>query len=604
MCGVPDTTTARYLARYTRPLVVAGGLAVAGTVIDLAKPWPLLLVVDHAIGGRPLGQPWAPLLAPVAASPAGLAGLAGLLVVGLAVAGAVVGYLATYLSDAGAERVGADIRADLHARLLTLSLGFHVRHRTGDLATRLTGDVGRVQDALVAWLTNLLPEGVTLVGMAVVLWAIDPALALTSLLVVPPLGLVIADRRRRLRAAQRDYRDRQGELAAGATETIRNVGLVQALCGETHAQRVFGARNVAMARSGLAVSDLNARYEPTADVVLAAGTALVLWVGVGQVLSGRMTIGLLVVSLSYVAGLYLPIRSLTRLTSILGKGAASRDRLAEVLASDDRLPDLPGAPALPAPRREIALRGVRFAYPGGRPVLRGVDLAIPAGRMLCVVGPTGVGKSTLLSLLVRLQDPTSGNVEVDGEDLRSFGLRSVRELMALVPQEPALFDGSLLDNVALGRPEASQADLLEAAHLGLLDDVAAGLPDGYASPIGENGSRLSGGQRRCVAIARALVRDAAVLLLDEPTSGLDLESERRILAVIERAAGSRTVVVVTHRLALSERADVVAVLADGRIVEEGPPAELRRRGGHYARLWTASLDSSAAADQRLSLQRR
>src|SRR5215471_3741303 len=603
---MPAATTMPHLARYARPLGIAGGLAVAGTIIDLATPWPLLLVVDHAIGRRPLGQPWASLLGPVAASPMGLAAVAGALVVGLAAAAAVVGYLATYLSDAGAERVGADLRAELHARLLTLSLGFHHRQRTGDLAARLTGDVGRVQDALVAWLTNLVPEGLTLVGMAVVLWIIDPPLALASLLVIPPLGLVIADRRRRLRVAQRDYRDRQGALAARVTETMRNVGLVQALGWEPHAQRAFGERNLAMTRSGLEVSDLNARYEPTADVVLAAGTALVLWIGVGQVVAGRMTIGLLVVVLSYVAGLYLPIRSLTRLTSILGKGAASRDRLVEVLASDDRLPDPPGAPAMPAPRREIAFRGVSFAYDTGRQVLRDLDLRIPAGRMLCVVGPTGAGKSTLLSLLVRLQDPSAGWVEVDGRDLRSFGLRSVRERVALVPQEPAIFDGSLLDNIALGRPDATEADLLEAANLALLDDVAAGLPDGYRSPVGEGGSMLSGGQRRCVAIARALVRDAAVLLLDEPTSGLDLLSERRILDVIGRASRSRTVVVVTHRLALSARADVVAVLAGGRIVEEGPPGELRRRDGHYAHLWAASLDASAAtADSPdTSLQRR
>jgi ABC-type multidrug transport system fused ATPase/permease subunit len=239
-------------------------------------------------------------------------------------------------------------------------------------------------------------------------------------------------------------------------------------------------------------------------------------------------------------------------------------------------------------------------------VLRDLDLRIPAGRMLCVVGPTGVGKSTLLSLLVRLQDPTGGCVEVDGQDLRTFALRSVRERVALVPQEPAIFDGSLLENIALGRPDAAEADLLEAAHLALLDDVAAVLPDGYRSPVGEGGGMLSGGQRRCVAIARALVREAAVLLLDEPTSGLDLLSERRILDVLGRVARSRTVVVVTHRLALSALADVVAVLVGGRIVEEGPPGELRHRDGHYARLWAASLDASAAtADaQHTPLQRR
>src|SRR5262252_2557239 len=197
--------------------------------MDLARPWPLLLAIDHAIGRQPLGEPWAGWLSPVPGGRAGLAAVAALAILALALARALVAYLAMYLSDASAERIGADLRAVLHARLLRLSLAFHHRQRTGDLAARLTGDVGRVQDALVAWLTNLVPEGLTLVGMAVVLWIIDPPLALASLLVIPPLGLVIADRRRRLRVAQRDYRDRQGALAAGVTETMRNVGLVQAL---------------------------------------------------------------------------------------------------------------------------------------------------------------------------------------------------------------------------------------------------------------------------------------------------------------------------------------------------------------------------------------
>jgi len=260
------------------------------------------------------------------------------------------------------------------------------------------------------------------------------------------------------------------------------------------------------------------------------------------------------------------------LASVLGRGLASGERVVELLGSDETPPETEEAPVLPSPREAIVFRGVSFRYVPGQPVLNELDLRIPAGSTLCIVGPSGAGKSTLLSLLVRFYDPHEGIVEVDGADLRSFDLPSVRERIALIPQDPALFDGSLLENIALGRPNASQTDLMEAARLALVDDFARGLPGGYHSQVGEGGAMLSAGQRRCVTLARALVRQAPILLLDDPTAGLDVESEAHLLAALRHAPGTRTVVMVTQRMSAGSEADRVVALRDGRIVEAMPVA--------------------------------
>jgi len=563
-----------YLWRRSGRLRLAAGLAVAGAGIDLARPWPLVLVVDNVVDRRPPGQPWATLLAPVGYSALGLALAAGLALMSLALAGALVSFLGSYLADASAEQIGGDLRADLHTRLLSLSLDFHDHQRAGELAARLTNDVSRVQEALAATVTNVLPHSVTLIGTALVLLAINPALALACLPVVTAGTLVVADMRQRLVVAHVEQRDRLGDTLARAVEVMRNVRLVQALAYKPGVERSFRARNLDVVRSGLRVAELTVRHEPTAGIIVAAGATLVLWIGAYAVLAGRMTVGVLVVVLWYVMALNVPARSLTWLTSVLGRGLASWERVAEIVGDDhETASEADQAPILPSPREAIVLRGVSFRYFPSQPVLNELDLRIPATGTLCIVGPTGAGKSTLLSLLLRFYDPQEGAIEVDGVDLRSFDLQSVRERIALIPQDPALFDGSLLENIAIGRPNASQTELMEAARQALVDDFAQALPEGYHSRVGEGGTPLSAGQRRCVALARALVRQAPILLLDDPTAGLDAESESRLLAAIRRAPGTRTVIMVTQRLTAASEADRVVAIRDGRIVEATPPAQ-------------------------------
>ena len=552
------------------------------TLLDLARPWPLKLAVDNAIGGRPLEGPLAFL---DQLGPAGLAAVAALGGIALVGIGALVGYLITYLTSATAERVGADLRESLFGRLLHLGLPFHDRHRSGDLVTRLTGDVARVEDSMVAWFTVLVPEVLTLVGMVVVVLAVDLTLGLAALAVAPPLALVVALRRRRIRVAQRTSRDADAALAGEATEVLRNVRVVQAFTREPEAQGRFRGRSRGAVRAALGAMDLEARWSPVADLLLAAGGGLVLWLGVTAVAGGRMTLGTLLVVLAYLSSLYGPIRALARLARTLARGAASRERILEVLDSGEVVPEAPDPIPASPPRRGIALRGVWFAYAEGAPVLRHLDLEVAAGERVCVVGPTGAGKSTLLALLLRFYDPDGGAIELDGVDLRRLELASLRRQIALVPQDPWMLDGTVAGNLAFGRPGATTGELEAAARATLVDELVQKLPDGWDTQVGEGGVRLSGGQRRRVALARAILRDASVLLLDEPTSGLDAASERAVLDALDRAAEGRTVLAVSHRLGLAARADRVVVLDGGRVVEQGPPAELLAAGGAYARLW-------------------
>jgi ATP-binding cassette subfamily B protein len=571
-----------FLQPYRGSLSLATGLILVETLIDLARPWPLKLAVDNAIGGQPLGGGLAVLNQ---LGPAGLAAVAVGVGIGLVGVGALVGYLITYLTSATAERVGADLREAVFGRMLGLGLPFHDRHRSGDLVTRLTGDVARVEDSMVAWFTVLVPEVLTLAGMVVVVLAVDLTLGLAALAVVPPLALVVAMRRRRIRVAQRVSRDADAALASEATEVLRNVRVVQAFTREDEAGGYFSGRSRGAVRAALGAMDLEARWSPVADLLLAAGGGLVLWLGVAAVTSGRMTLGTLLVVLAYLSSLYGPIRALARLARTLARGAASRERVLEVLDSGEVVPEAAEPLAAAPPRRGLALRGVWFGYVEGAAVLRHLDLEVAAGERVCVVGPTGAGKSTLLALLLRFYDPDAGAVELDGTDLRDLDLASLRRQLALVPQDPWMLDGTVADNVRFGRPGATREEFEAAARATRVDELVERLPDGWETQIGEGGVRLSGGQRRRVALARAILRDASVLLLDEPTSGLDAASEQAVLDALDHAAEGRTVLSVSHRLSLAARADRVVVLDGGRVVEQGPPGGLLAAGGAYARLW-------------------
>jgi ABC-type multidrug transport system fused ATPase/permease subunit len=526
------------------PLAAGAGLAVLEVGVSLARPWPLAFAIDDVIGAP---SPNLVLLVLAGLATVALSAIAGLLDMG-----------ATMCTERAAERVGADLRAKVFDHTLTLSLRWHDRLRSGELVSRLTTDVGRLLDAIVALTVTLVPEIVLLASVLVVLVLFDPTLALVGLAVVPVLAVLAIRQRRKVRAVQQDARTESGRLAATTTDLLRNVRAVQAFGRGDRAAQVFGGRNRALLDVELRAVDTSARWTPLADVVLAVGAGLVLIVGGRQVIAGQLSTGELLVVMSYLGSLYSPVRSLTRLSSVLAKAGASAVRVREVLDCVDAVPD----PLYPVPApllvHEVRFDRVTFGY--DHPVLSAFDLRIGVGETVALIGPSGAGKSTILHLLLRLYDVNGGAVRIDGVDVRACLQRHLRSRIAFVPQDPWLLDGTLAENIAFGSATATRAEVLAAGRAALVDEFAGRLPQGYDTPLGEGGARLSGGQRRRVALARAAVSDAPLVLLDEPTASLDPESADSIMRAIRGATARRTVLLVTHDRDLAAIADRVVEL--------------------------------------------
>ncbi|GAA1877458.1 ABC transporter ATP-binding protein [Lapillicoccus jejuensis] len=535
-------------------LVVLRGLAV------LARPWPLAIAVDAALEpthrplplglDRPLGG--LPPLGVVL-----LAALAGVLV---SVAVGALDLAVDLTAESAAERLGADLRRDAFAHALGRSLRWHDAIRSAELVTRLTTDVGRLLDAVVALATSLLPDVVLLVAVLVVIAHLDLGLAVVALGIVPLLGVLAVEQRQRVRSAQAGARTASGALATTTQDLLHAVRTVQAFGREDRATRTFGRRNETLLRAQLHAVRVEARWLPTGEIVLALGGALVLATGGTHVLAGTLSVGTLLVVVAYVRDLYAPVRSLTRLSGVLAKAGASAARVAEVVDTDDGVADRPGATDLRPPVHGIRLEDVRFGYDPGAPVLDGLDLELEAGRVTALVGPSGAGKSTVLQLLLRLYDVDAGRVLVDGTDLRCTTRRSLTRVVGYLPQDPWLLDASLADNIAYGAPAPSPSAVRDAARVAHVEEFLDELPDGLDTVLGQDAARLSGGQRRRVALARAVVGGAPVLLLDEPTASLDDESARVVVDAIRSVARGRTVVVVTHDERVAAVADRVVRL--------------------------------------------
>ncbi len=530
-----------------RGLASGAGLNVLQVGVTLATPWPLAYAVDQVIGA-PHPRPALLVLAAagtvVLSAASGLADMAGVMSV-----------------ERAAERIGARLRVQVFGHVITRSLRWHDRQPSGELLSRLTTDVGRMLDAVVALAETLVPDLIMLVAVLVVLILLAPGLALVGVAVLPVLAVLAIRQRRKVRAVQSHARAESGRLSAATTDLLRNVRAVQAFGRTDRAARVFAVRNQALLDADLSAVDTSARWTPLADIVLAAGAGLVLLIGGRAVLAGRLSTGELLVVVAYLKDLYSPVRALTRLSSTLAKAGASAARVDEVLNSPDTVPDAAGAGAAPALREEVRFDGVGFAYEPGRPVLRDFDLRLGAGETVALIGPSGAGKSSVLHLLLRLYDVDEGAIRIDGHDIRTVRQQSLRDRIAFVPQDPWLLDGTLAENIAFGAAGATRADVLAAGRAALVDEFAEKLPAGYDTPLGEGGVRLSGGQRRRVALARAAISDAPLVLMDEPTASLDPASAAAIMRAVRSATADRTVLLVTHDLDLAAIADRVVTLS-------------------------------------------
>jgi ATP-binding cassette subfamily B protein len=526
-------------ARPYRPAIAAGAVfVVLVPAVAAAEIWLFKLVVDDVLVPRDLGA-----LVPIALAYLGLTVLSGLVRFG-------DDYLATWVG----ERFLLNLRARLFAHLQSLSLDVLGRHRAGDLLSRLTSDVQAIERFVLSGVGDALGAVARIVVFAGALALLSWRLALAAIVVVPLFWLAARAVSRLVKQAAREQRRRTGSLTTIAEESLGNAALVQTLNREDAELARFRRENEAIMEAELASTRIRALYAPVIDLIELAGGMAVVALGVWALSSGDLTLGGLLVFLAYVSQLYGPVRSLGTLATSLFAASAAAERVIEVLDARPSVTDQPGARPLRSARGHVELRDVRYAYGAGEPVLDGVSLVVLPGESVAIAGPSGAGKTTLAQLLIRLADPQAGAVLLDGHDLRDLRLRDVREHVGLLLQDALLFQGTVRENVAQGRPDATEAEVDRAA-------AAAGVHALLDARAGERGRALSGGQRRRVAIARALVRDSAVVVLDEPTTGLDAVARDEVLAALDQLLAARTTIVISHDPAVLGRADRVVELA-------------------------------------------
>lgn len=581
----------RILGRFAPELrrerfLIAGSIValIFEAAFRLLEPWPLKYVLDRVTGEGPRkGAPAVGWIAEMSLETFLI--VAALAVLAFAGLRALFSYLSTIGLALAGNRVLTTVRSRLYRHLQGLSLSYHSKARTGDIVSRLTGDIGRLQEVSVTAAMPLVANVLTLMGMAVVMLVIDLRLGLLALSVLPLFALSLGRRTKRIRTAARTQRLREGDLAAAAAESMSAIKVVQALSLEKTLERAFARQNRASLAEGVQTKRLSAGLERRVDVLTGAGTALVLWYGARLVARGEITPGDLVLFLLYLKTAFKPLRDMAKYAGRLASAAASGERVLDVLDTEPEIRDRPDAVEAPAFRGDVRLARVTAAYETGRPVLRSLDLHVPAGTSVALVGPSGEGKSTLVSLLLRLYDPEAGAVMIDGRDIREYTLESLRRQVAIVLQESVLFAGSIRDNIIHGFPEATDEEIEAAARLAGAHDFIKRLPDGYDTLVGERGATLSGGERQRIAVARAAVRRAPIVLLDEPTNGLDEENERLVTEALRRLVEGRTTILIAHDLTQARDADRIAYLEGGRVLEYGSHEQLMTRGGRYASVY-------------------
>lgn len=568
-----------------RLAVALAGFGALGVVLaELLTPWPLKIIFDHILLAKPLPTGLAPLATLLGWGTWAALVLMASAIALIALASGVMAYLQLYSSARVGHRITWRLRGELFAHLQRLSLAFHRGNRTGELISKVASDTNLLRDMFAEWALTFVRNILTLIAMLVVMFMLNWQLAAAVATTLPPLLLVIQWLNRNVRDVARVQRRHEGQMASRLNEVLSSIALVQAFGRGQHEETRFQAEIEANYENGMRSARSTGAVVTVIAMITAVGTAITILLGAREVLQGRLTPGELLIFVAYVSSLYKPVRDLGRLSTKFARASVSAQRVAEILAIEPDIEDLPDAIELIDPAGEIVFEDVSFGYTSDKPVLSNVCLRLCAGERVALVGSSGAGKSTIINLLLRLYEPTAGRILIDGIDIRRYARESLRRQIGIVLQDNMLFGVSVRENIAYGRPDAPFEAVEAAARNARAHEFIVDLPEGYDTELGERGANLSGGQRQRLCLARALVKEPAILVLDEPTASVDPVSARLIHEAVARVHRNRTLIVIAHDYTDMARYDRVVVMQDGRIIESGSHETLLRSRGAYLAL--------------------
>ena len=583
---MPNIRITTLLRPYWQWLAIAFVALLAEGAMDVLEPWPLKIVFDNVIGSKRMPA----LLARLVDNSTGqnklaILEFAALAVIAIAITGAIASYTQKYLTTKVGQQVMHDLRHILYHHIQRLSLSYYEQQKTGDLIVRITSDIDAVQDFVSSALLGIVIDILTLVGMLCVMFYLDWDFTLIALSVAPILFFVVYSYTHRIKKATRAVKKKESEIASVVQESLTSMRVIKAFAREDYEEERLDKESLESVEMALRARSLKAKLSPLVDIIVAVGTCLVVWFGTKLVLSNELSTGALLVFIIYLGKMYKPMRDLSKMTDTLSKAAVGFERIREVLETESQVRDLPGARPAPKFNGQIEFADVSFGYVPEHLVFDKLNFNVEPGQFVALVGPTGSGKSTLIGMVARFYDPISGAIKIDSRDIRNYTLNSLRQQISFVLQETLLFHAPVWQNIAYGKPGATREEIINAARLANAHEFIERMPQGYNTVVGERGETLSGGQRQRIAIARAIIRDTPILLLDEPSTGLDAASEELVFEALARLMKGKTAIVIAHRLATVRQADMIHVVADGRITESGTHAELLARQGLYSHLY-------------------
>jgi ABC-type multidrug transport system fused ATPase/permease subunit len=585
------------LKPYRASLAVVLVAMVLQMVATVAAPWPLKVVLDNVVGEHKLPRWLSDLLQPFFhhGTKMEIAAAAAIALVVIAVVGAIASGIANYYTASVGQYIANDLRLRTYDHLQQLSLNYYSEHDLGTLLSTLTADVQTIQSFASGSTLDIVVDLLTIISMLAIMFWLNWDFTLIAVAITPFMLVIISRFKKAVKKAQKEVRKQQSNIVTVVQQGLESVRVIKAFGRQDLEEEELSVVSKATVDASLKARRVKAMLSPLVTVVVALCTAFVLWRSSSLILKGAMTAGSLTVFLSYLAQFFKPVKDLATMTNTIAQTAVGVDRIQAILNANDVIPEKPDAIDPGELKGDIAFEKIVFGYNKDACVLKDVSFKIGAGQMIGVVGPTGSGKSTIVSLIPRFYDPQAGRVTIDGKDLRDLSVRGLRGQIAYVLQETVLFRGSVADNIAYGKGTATRDEIVEAAKLANADGFISQMPQGYDTLVGDRGDTLSGGQRQRIGIARAIIRNNPILILDEPTAALDSESEKLVMEALTRLMKGRTVITIAHRLSTIRDADKIIVLTQGILAEEGSHDELMALNGVYAGLYHAQFDEQVAA---------